>query len=97
MSAPKRQIIFPRFYKNPEVYIWIAGLLFLAFSNPFDHSYTICPVKLISGYSCPGCGLGHAISFALRGDWEHSFAEHWFGIPALGIILFRIFRLLRQN
>jgi len=44
---------------------------------------------------CPGCGLGHSISFLFHGDIKSSFHAHWLGIPALIIIVYRIYVLAR--
>jgi hypothetical protein len=46
---------------------------------------------------CPGCGLGHSISFLLHGDIKNSFHAHWIGVPALVIIAHRIYVLIRAN
>ncbi|RYZ98057.1 MAG: DUF2752 domain-containing protein [Sphingobacteriaceae bacterium] len=46
---------------------------------------------------CPGCGLGHSISWLFRGDIQHSFNAHWFGIPALIIICWRVFVLAKNR
>jgi len=46
---------------------------------------------------CPGCGLGHSIAFLLHGDLRNSFHAHWLGVPALIIILYRIFDLISQR
>ena len=44
---------------------------------------------------CPGCGLGHSIAFLMHGDIKNSFHAHWIGMPALGIIVYRIVVLAR--
>jgi hypothetical protein len=46
---------------------------------------------------CPGCGLGHAISFLFHGDLKSSFHAHWLGVPAVIIIGYRIFSLARMR
>jgi len=46
---------------------------------------------------CPGCGLGHAISFLFHGDIRSSFHAHWLGAPALIVILYRIYVLVRMR
>lgn len=46
---------------------------------------------------CPGCGLGHSIAYLFRGDLRNSFHEHWLGVPAVFIILYRIYSLARQT
>ncbi|MCD8741466.1 DUF2752 domain-containing protein [Mucilaginibacter roseus] len=44
---------------------------------------------------CPGCGLGHSISWLFRGNLNNSFQAHWLGIPALAIISWRIVILIK--
>jgi len=43
--------------------------------------FTLCPIKLLTGRDCPGCGMGHAIVFAMRGDLSASFRAHPLGVP----------------
>ena len=45
----------------------------------------LCPVRLLTGHRCPGCGMGHAIVAAMRGDFAASFHLHPLGIPLLAI------------
>jgi hypothetical protein len=44
---------------------------------------TFCPFRLLTGIPCPGCGMGHALIHALRGDFSGSFHLHPLGIPLL--------------
>jgi hypothetical protein len=83
--------LFDRYF---ELVFWIAGLTCLAFTNPTGQAhFSLCPLKLLGFKWCPGCGLGHSISFLFRGDIKSSFQAHWLGIPALIIILYRIYVL----
>ncbi len=43
--------------------------------------FTLCPIKLLTGHDCPGCGVGHAIVYAMRGDLSASFHAHPLGAP----------------
>jgi len=82
------------FFKYFELVFWIAALIALAVCDPAKPSHFIlCPFQLLGITWCPGCGIGHAIAFLFKGDVAKSFNAHWFGIPALGIILWRIFIL----
>jgi hypothetical protein len=86
------------FHKYFELAFWVAALIALAIANPTDQShFSLCPLKLMGITWCPGCGLGHSISFLFHGDIKNSFHSHWLGIPALGIILFRIYTLARMR
>ncbi len=46
---------------------------------------TLCPFKLLTGHDCPGCGMGHAVVFAMRGDFAASFHAHPLGAPLLAL------------
>jgi hypothetical protein len=86
------------FHNYFELVFWIAGLIALACANPSAQAhYTLCPLKLMGFNWCPGCGLGHSISFLFHGDLKQSFHAHWLGVPALLIILYRIFTLVRMR
>jgi len=85
------------FNKYFELTFWIAALIALAACDPAQSSHFIlCPFRLLGITWCPGCGIGHAIAFLFEGDIARSFDAHWFGIPALAIIMWRIFALGRN-
>jgi hypothetical protein len=46
---------------------------------------TLCPFHLLTGLPCPGCGMGHALVHALRGDFAGSFRFHPLGMPLLAL------------
>jgi hypothetical protein len=81
-----------------ELAFWVAALFALALSDPnLPGQYSLCPFRLIGITWCPGCGIGHAIAYLLHGEMQHSLKAHWLGIPALLIIVYRIFILLRRK
>ncbi|TSD65067.1 DUF2752 domain-containing protein [Inquilinus sp. KBS0705] len=87
--------LFNRYF---ELIFWIVALTCLAFTNPVGKShFSLCPLKAMGISWCPGCGLGHAIAYLFHGDIKNSFHAHWLGIPATGIILYRIVTLLRSR
>jgi hypothetical protein len=45
---------------------------------------------------CPGCGLGHSIAWLARGDLAASFQAHPLGLPAVGLVGYRIVDLVRH-
>lgn len=53
-----------------------------------EHWFTICWWKHLTGWDCPGCGLGRAVVCFFRGDFSGSWNYHPFGIPIaiLGLI-----------
>jgi len=84
-----------KFLKNNfELIFWIAALTALAITNPAAESqYSLCPLKAMGITWCPGCGIGHAISWLLHGNIARSWQAHWLGVPALLIIGYRIYVL----
>jgi hypothetical protein len=81
-----------------ELSVWIAGLLFLAAINPASEShYTLCVFKWAGFSFCPGCGLGHSVSWLFHGDIQQSFKAHPLGTVALVVLLFRIFTLIKMH
>lgn len=42
-----------------------------------------CPVKLLTGLSCPGCGIQRAVHAALHGDWMRAWAYNYWLVYAL--------------
>jgi hypothetical protein len=86
------------FYRYFELVFWVAALMALAFSNPAGPvHFSLCPLRAMGITWCPGCGLGHSISWLFHGNISNSWHAHWFGIPALGIILYRIYSLSVQR
>jgi hypothetical protein len=78
-----------------ELTFWIAALIALAFADPSDSThFSLCPFKAMGITWCPGCGLGHSISWLFHGNIRNSFHAHWLGIPALAVILYRIYTLI---
>ena len=79
-----------------ELLFWVSALVLLATSNPHAHHFTLCPLANLGLTWCPGCGLGRSISSVFHGEIRESFGHHWFGIPALMIIAYRIYQLTQQ-
>lgn len=84
-----------------ELIFWITALLLLATANVHDHGagyhFTLCPLANIGFTWCPGCGIGRSIAYLLQGNFEESFKQHWFGVPALLILSSRILTLIKMN
>jgi hypothetical protein len=81
-----------------ELFFWVTALVLLATTNSHEHHFTLCPLANL-GYEdwCPGCGIGRSISHILHGEFAESFSEHWFGFPALLIIVYRIYTLIKNK
>jgi hypothetical protein len=81
-----------------ELVFWITAMIALAITSPTEQAhFTLCPLKLLGFTWCPGCGLGHSISFLFHGDIKSSFHAHWLGIPAVLIIFYRIYVLAKMQ
>jgi hypothetical protein len=81
-----------------ELLFWIAGLALLALMPTTSTShFTLCPFKLVGINFCPGCGLGHSISYLFHGDPVASLHAHPLGIFAVAVIGMRIIKLVKYN
>jgi hypothetical protein len=84
--------------KYSELIFWIVSIILLAIMEPgSDLHYSFCIFKLVGINFCPGCGLGHSISYLFHGNIKASFASHPLGIFAVIIILLRIYKLLQLH
>ena len=90
--------------KHFELIFWIVSLIALFIMDPISNThFSFCVFKFVGFDYCPGCGLGHSISFLLHGKIKESFQAHPLGLFALPVLLYRIFqlsfsdRLLNQN
>lgn len=79
-----------------ELIVWSGGLLLL-YNLDFDkESISICPIHGLGFTWCPGCGIGRSIGLLMHGHIAESIAMHWLGIPALLVLLYRIFILIKE-
>ena len=79
-----------------ETGFWLIALILLFFLPEGEGHYSLCPLNALGFLWCPGCGIGHALHHAMHFQFIESFKAHFFGLPALGIICFRIFSLSRR-
>ena len=74
-----------------EAWMWLSALIFLGCITPSgDPHFSFCLFKNLGITFCPGCGLGHSISYLLHGELMQSIHAHPLGIVALPILLHRI-------
>ncbi|RYY41115.1 MAG: DUF2752 domain-containing protein [Chitinophagaceae bacterium] len=71
--------------------LWAAALVALFFLDPTADGPTLCVFKALGIGWCPGCGLGHAVHYALHAQWRSSFSAHWLGIPVTLLLLQQTF------
>ena len=68
---------------------WLAVLALLAAMLLFMQLLGItCPIKHLTGISCPGCGMTRACLSALRLDFSAAFAYHplWVSLPLVAVL-----------
>ncbi|WP_308379142.1 DUF2752 domain-containing protein [Parapedobacter tibetensis] len=80
-----------------ELACWVLALVLLYFSNPHAHHFSLCPLENAGFTWCPGCGLGRSITLLMHGELKASLSMHWLGIPALLIIIHRIYTLSKRE
>ncbi|MDY7036858.1 MAG: DUF2752 domain-containing protein [Thermodesulfobacteriota bacterium] len=57
-----------------------------------------CPIKLLLGIPCPGCGLTAAMAFLMQGRWRSAIVTHAFApVFFAGIILALIVSMLPSS
>ncbi len=74
----------------------LAAVLALVLMNLLFDAF--CPIRILFGLPCPGCGLTRAVTLLLSGQISASFSMHPMAIPfLLLIIFFPIFRYFFPN
>lgn len=79
---------------NFEATCWIVALTALYFMPENNNGFTLCPFHWLGFKYCPGCGIGHAIHYAMHFKFVTSFHSHPLGIAGLITILLRIKQLV---
>ncbi len=76
----------------------MTGLLYLALTDPSASAhFSFCVFNRLGIEHCPGCGLGHSISYLFHGDFYTSFATHPLGIFAVLVLSLRIYSLFKKS
>jgi len=86
-----------KLFKYFELTVWITALLLLAVMKPGTEHFSLCIFKFLGITFCPGCGLGHSISYLFHSDIAASLNSHPLGIFAVIIIIFRILKLFKLH
>jgi hypothetical protein len=79
---------------NFEALFWVAAMVVLFFMPAAGGGPTLCPLHWLGFRYCPGCGIGHAIHYALHLQFAKSFQAHPAGIAAVIIVLVRVKQLV---
>ncbi len=82
-------------FRHRELLFWITALVLL-YRADLNIDFSLCLLKNLGFSHCPGCGIGHAITALMHGDISASWQYHFFGIPALGILLWHIGKLIKK-
>ena len=45
----------------------------------------LCFFRALTGLPCPGCGMGHSLTYAFQGRWRDCFHSHPLGLPLLAV------------
>ena len=85
------------FQHNVELLFWVAALVCLYFLSPGGEYFSLCPLHNLDFNFCLGCGIGHSIYYGLHLDFKASFDHHIAGLPAILIIMHRIFQLIHNK
>ena len=91
--------IFQKYFHTYfEIIVWTSAIILLFLFDPTQQShYNFCLFRNLGIKFCPGCGMGHSISYLLHGNLNASIKAHPLGIIALPVILYRIFTLAKYN
>jgi hypothetical protein len=90
-----KKLLTKLFRKNLELLFWIAAIIVLFFLPVNKPGSSLCLSVLLGFGHCPGCGIGHAIHYALHLKFALSFQSHPLGIFGVMIIFMRIWQLTK--
>lgn len=62
------------------VMLVVAGILYFTFFDTFTIYFPKCPIKLLTGWDCPSCGVQRAFSALLHGNFWQALQYNWFMI-----------------
>lgn len=78
--------------KYTEPVTWTFALMLLFFMDVSSSAGSLCVFRFLGINDCPGCGLGHAVYYALHFDFMRSFEQHVMGPIVTMAILIQIFK-----
>ena len=81
MRRTKRQTLYEAFlllWKDIKDIRWAIMLIIAYFVLGLKYLYSLCPMVMITGFPCPGCGLTRAGFRLLRLDFTGAFRMHPF-------------------
>ena len=96
-TAPQSRRPLRLRYVPWEAAVWTAGLIAMACADPEAPGLIEgCLFQWFGVERCPGCGLGHAVAYLVRGEMAASFQAHPLGLPAVAVLAGHIVRLVRE-
>lgn len=54
-------------------------LMFFNYDNHLDTDQSLCPLKMLTGFPCPGCGITKSLVYFYEGDLQKSLYYHILG------------------
>ncbi|MBO4723377.1 MAG: DUF2752 domain-containing protein [Muribaculaceae bacterium] len=91
------------YLKKPFVWILLGGILIGAliiyyYNNPLSGAwFPQCPVKLLTGYSCPGCGVQRAFHALLHGNLGQALAYNYFFVLSVPYFILACIALILRG
>lgn len=71
-----------KFYGIAGMLLMLAVPFFIGSRHSGTHlesQQSLCPMKLLTGFPCPGCGITKSMVFFYEGNISKSFQHHFFG------------------
>ena len=84
-------MIWGRLERDLTEYRFAIGALLLYYIMPRFLLRAFCPMVILTGLPCPGCGLNRAFWLLLSGQFLRSFSLHPMGIFWLLILLYFVY------
>ena len=82
------------FRSNAELLGWLSAVVLLFFLPEDTSATSLCVFSLLGLGHCPGCGIGHAVHYALHLKFAVSVQHHPLGIFGVLVIFNRIKQLI---
>ena len=68
-------------------------LIIINQGNDLETAQSLCPLKMLTGFPCPGCGLTKSMVFFYEGNLQKSFHYHILGPAVIAFCIVTIFVL----
>ena len=68
-------------------------LMFFNHDNHLETDQSLCPLKMLSGFPCPGCGITKSLVYIYDGDVLKSITFHLFGPLVMVLSIYFLIKL----